>query len=174
MSAEDKEVGAVSARGDATEEYSFDALAKGLASGTISRRKALKLVGSAILGAGVLGLFPKPAEAITPRCSFGVGCDRRCTNTGGRDCRCVRITERTSSGRRRRRCVRPCCSNQGCSRSSDCGSGEVCMYTACCGGIHGVCVTLCTEPRPDYCDRATAQSDTTTTQQAQVWDDQAP
>lgn len=175
MSAEDKEIRAVSARGDVTEEYSFDALAKGLASGTISRRKALRLVGSAILGAGVLTVIPtRHAEAITPRCSFGVGCDNRCTNTGGRDCRCVRITERTSSGRRKRRCVRPCCSARGCNSSSDCRSTEVCMHTACCGGIRGVCVTLCTEPRPNYCDTTTAQSDTTTTQQAQVWDDQAP
>ncbi len=38
-------------------EHSFDDLARGLASGTVSRRHALKLVGGALLG-GVLGAVP--------------------------------------------------------------------------------------------------------------------
>ena len=36
---------------DLTEEYPFDELAMGLASGALSRRKALKLVGAVLLGA---------------------------------------------------------------------------------------------------------------------------
>jgi hypothetical protein len=43
-------------------DYSFDELAKGLASGTISRRKALRLMGSALLG-GVLASIPGVALA---------------------------------------------------------------------------------------------------------------
>jgi hypothetical protein len=39
---------------DITEEYSFDELAKGMASGAISRGRALKLVGASFLGFGTL------------------------------------------------------------------------------------------------------------------------
>jgi hypothetical protein len=42
---------------DITEEHSFDELARGLASGTVSRRRALKLVGLAI-GGGLLSSIP--------------------------------------------------------------------------------------------------------------------
>ena len=45
-----------------TEEYSFDELARGLASGTLSRRRALKLVGAAFLG-GALGIFGSAGHA---------------------------------------------------------------------------------------------------------------
>src|SRR5947209_16105989 len=49
---------------DATEEHSFDELARGLASGAISRRKALKLGGVALLGGfGLFSVFPDAAEA---------------------------------------------------------------------------------------------------------------
>jgi hypothetical protein len=40
---------------DIAEEYSFDELAKGMASGAISRGRALKLVGASLLGLGTLG-----------------------------------------------------------------------------------------------------------------------
>jgi uncharacterized protein YceK len=43
------------------EERSFDELAKGVAEGTISRGKALKSVGAAILG-GVLSIFALPSR----------------------------------------------------------------------------------------------------------------
>ncbi len=48
---------------DITEEYSFDELAKGLADGTLSRRRALKLVAGALLGGSLLALFPGAAGA---------------------------------------------------------------------------------------------------------------
>ena len=41
---------------DIAEEHSFDELAKGLASGTLSRSRALKLFGGAVLG-GLLAPF---------------------------------------------------------------------------------------------------------------------
>ena len=159
----------------ATQKHSFDELAKGLADGTISRRRALKLIGTAVLGAGFLGSFAGQAGAITPRCSNGVGCNNQCTHTGGRDCRCVRIAETTSTGTHRKKCVRPCCSNRGCNASSDCRSTEVCMFSTCCNDVRGVCVTLCTEPRPNYCSN-TATASGTTTQLAsgqEVWDNNA-
>ena len=138
------------------EEYSFDELARGLASGTISRRKALKLVGSAILGAGVLSVIPtREGEAIEAEAECGnrAGCGRRCRNRNG--CRCV--TVRSSAGTNVR-CVRPCCLRQACDTNADCtGSGELCMTTGCCPrdeepGRRGVCVKQCPqEPRPNNC-----------------------
>jgi hypothetical protein len=47
---------------DAASDRSFDALAKGLANGSVSRRKALKLMGGALLG-GVLASIPGVALA---------------------------------------------------------------------------------------------------------------
>jgi hypothetical protein len=57
---------------DITEEHSFDALAKGLASHSLSRRAALKWVGRAVLG-GLLAFIPgvawahhKPGHGVPP------------------------------------------------------------------------------------------------------------
>jgi hypothetical protein len=147
MSVEDKELRVVSTREETTEEYSFDALAKGLASGTISRRKALKLGGAAILGAGVLAFGPT-REAEAAECGSRAGCGRRCRNT--ERCRCIR----TVTGNVR--CVRPCCSQRRCDTNADCRNTELCMTTDCCSestASRGVCVTKCQEPRPDYCNR---------------------
>jgi len=47
---------------DITEEHSFDELARGLANGTVSRRRALRLLGGALLG-GVLASIPGVALA---------------------------------------------------------------------------------------------------------------
>jgi hypothetical protein len=48
---------------NATEKHSLDELAKGLARGDISRGRALKLLGAAVLGFGSLGLLGGVAEA---------------------------------------------------------------------------------------------------------------
>jgi hypothetical protein len=142
---------------------SFDELARGLAEGTISRRRALKMVGGAILGAGTLALFPGVSGAqdvteSTDATTSAIGncpnnpnyCHSKCNNTSGRDCRCVHGWNGDSNFYNT--CVRPCCSNRGCNRSSDCRSTEVYMYTACCSkGGHGVCVTKCGAKRPKYC-----------------------
>ena len=45
------------------EEHSFDSLSKEMADNTISRGKALKLVGAALLGGAFAGLVPGTAEA---------------------------------------------------------------------------------------------------------------
>lgn len=56
-------------REDETGEHSFDELARGVADGTLSRSKALKGVGAAILG-GLLSIFalpPRDADAARRR-----------------------------------------------------------------------------------------------------------
>lgn len=162
MSAEDKDVRVVSAREDTTEEYSFDALAKGLASGTISRRKALKLVGTAILGAGLFAAIPTREAEADQGITQGEHCEGRTPSCsrGCRDapasCRCVKV--RSSAGTNVR-CVHPCCSRRACNTHAGCRPGELCMITGCCPQSEdpdkeGVCVTQCpAEPRPDPCRR---------------------
>jgi hypothetical protein len=51
---------------DHTGEHSFDELARGLASGSVSRRKALKLMGAALAG-GALASIPGVAQAAPPQ-----------------------------------------------------------------------------------------------------------
>src|SRR5215213_2688758 len=80
-------------------EWFFDDLAKGLDNGTISRGRALKLAGGALLGAVVPSLFPREAEArISKR--------RRCKRKGGTwldaadpasPCRCATPCESTNA-----------------------------------------------------------------------------
>jgi hypothetical protein len=82
MAAEDRN-GEVTAQArstdrSATGDSSLDELAKGLASGTISRRKVLRWVGSALVG-GVLASVPGVAWAAKPApCPSGVKCGRNC------------------------------------------------------------------------------------------------
>jgi hypothetical protein len=71
-----------------TTESSLDELAKGLASGTVSRGKALRLMGAALVG-GALASIPRMAWADDDRCSEGqTRCGERCVNlkTNERNC----------------------------------------------------------------------------------------
>ena len=59
-------------------EQFFDDLAKGLDDGTISRRRALKLAGGALLAAVVPSVFPAEAQALSAR--------KRCHRKGASFC----------------------------------------------------------------------------------------
>ena len=127
-------------------QRSFDDLASALASGSISRGRALKLAGASLLGAaGLLGSANAAQAAPTcPRSGPAISsCDRRCTNTSKR-CVCVR----TVSGAKH--CAHPCCSGRTCTSGTQCRSGEVCLKTPCCQGQQ--CVKVCGASRPGYCD----------------------
>jgi hypothetical protein len=69
-------------------ERSFDELARGLASGSVSRRKALKLMGAALVGGALASI---PGAALAQRGSNSA-CDAFChENFSGRDAgRCTR------------------------------------------------------------------------------------
>jgi hypothetical protein len=62
MPAEQDSQKEVPTRHEPRQEDSFDALARGLASGSVSRRKALRMLGAALVG-GVLASFPGAAWA---------------------------------------------------------------------------------------------------------------
>jgi hypothetical protein len=101
-----------------TNAHSFDELARGLATGTISRGQALKLVGATALSTALMPLFPDTAQALTSRQR------RRCRQQGGTVC---------GEGRRRSQICcpagRPCC---GTARQPECcPSGGQCVDSGC-------------------------------------------
>jgi hypothetical protein len=121
-------------------EHSFDELAKGLASGTVSRRKALRLMGGALLGAA-LAAVPRAAWAQTP------------TPAGNSDCAelCHQIFppgspeagECTSQGAQGRGPCHTCCPDAVAHTSGTPLQNESCMSTECSGCCPGSsCVTL--------------------------------
>jgi hypothetical protein len=149
------------ARGETSQGQLFDELSEGLASGAISRRRALKLAGAAILGStGLLALFPRAAGAQTILDETGPtiarsdrGCrgelainNRRCPENfcGGQvDCLCAETV------RGDKKCVElgieRCPQQDQCDRNEDCRRGEVCIKIGgCCGRPRrNLCVGLC-------------------------------
>jgi hypothetical protein len=140
-------------------EPTLDGLASGLASGTISRKRALKLAGAAVLGStGLLGLSSRRSEA---QVTFE-GCSREdpfvnnqecpsatcgptpCANL---DCRCV-LTRQGGV-----RCVDFSCefcpTRDECDVNGDCPSGQRCVRVGgCCGNPRR---NLCAPDCPSTC-----------------------
>lgn len=154
MSREDKGVKVDNAREYTTEEYSFDNLAKGLAGGTISRGRALKLMAGAILGGGVLTLLPGVARAVETDASQGCPNgqrainDNRCpTNScSGRErgCRCAETVNGNNRCVKFNRVNQRCKEATRCNSNSDCASDEVCIKAGgCCGDSRHVCAKTC-------------------------------
>jgi hypothetical protein len=111
---------------DITEERSFDELAKGLSNGTLSRGKALKLLGATLFSGVLMPLFPEQAQALTNTQR------RRCTRQGGTVC---------SSGTRASEVCCPsgttclagptCCPSTQVCGSACCQSGQTCLSGTC-------------------------------------------
>jgi hypothetical protein len=161
VEAEDRKIWEIARGEGASEGQLFDELASGLASGTISRRRALKLAGAAILGStGLLALFPgvAGAQSILDQTEPGTtdsdpGCqgepainNKRCPDNGCRgrfDCLCA---ETVGGGKR---CVElafeRCPGRDQCDSNEDCPQGEFCIKVGgCCGRRRrNLCVSPC-------------------------------
>jgi hypothetical protein len=119
-----------------TREHSFDELAKGLASGTLSRGKAIRWMGGALLGAA-LASFPGVAWANDCRrlgreCRRDSQCcSRNCIRRGDdKVCGCP-----TGQARCNDRCVNLKRNERHCGRCFHrCEEGEECMGGECQGG----------------------------------------
>lgn len=132
--------------GSATQEHSFDGLARGIASGAIPRGRALRLAGAAVLGSA-LGAFSlsKNAQAQRKKCKNTSFVDPRCSTVScsagciGSNCSCIQTTENNFV------CAEQFCpsSPTSCTTSAQCSGGRVCMASNCCRGRNHVCVTLC-------------------------------
>jgi hypothetical protein len=120
---QDNYVREVSARRGTTEENSLDDLAKGLASGAITRVQALKLVGVAILST-MLSLSSFPTRA-----SAQEACDPDKVLCGS-----------------------DCCAPEDCCGATCCGPSEDCCGTTCCDAAEQCCGDdLCCGPAEDCC-----------------------
>ena len=140
-------------REDARDSQLFDELSKGIAAGTISRRRALRQGVAAVLGAALVpSLLASPAEATHRR----VGCRGKepisnkacpesvCHLTETKLCECVRTTEGT------KRCVNTTnvsCEDlfvDECDSSTDCPTDSFCIKAGgCCGTRNNICVRQC-------------------------------
>lgn len=107
-------------------DTSFDELAKGLTNGTLSRRKALRMFGAALVG-GMLASIPGVAWAARPE---GAGRPEGVGRPGG--CPSPRI-----------RCRGQCCAEgvttcQGTGKNKTCGPAApaACPVTCCCGCLY--------------------------------------
>jgi hypothetical protein len=119
-------------------EHSFDELARALASGSLSRRKALRLMGGLLVG-GTLGSLPGVAWA-DDRCPEGqTRCGERCVN--------LRFNERhCGSCFNRCRSTQTCCNGRCVNRQTNerhCGScGNRCPEGSEC--VVGTCSAVAT------------------------------
>jgi hypothetical protein len=128
---------------------SLDDLSRELASGTISRRRAMKLAAGALLGSALIPLFSSsPAEARrrNPCRGKNVLCEqqrRQGCKRSNPNCVCMRTT---GGGKA---CVDTtgvnCPTTDECDRNSDCGRNEVCAVVAgCCqGSRRNLCIRRC-------------------------------
>jgi hypothetical protein len=151
-----------------TSNHSFDELARGLANGSVSRRRALRLMGAALVGGalasipGIAWAKPKPAgrkcnhnhqcesgQCVGGMCQGGGGicptggsCETGfpfpCQNTDG--CFCTTTTEGTTFCAQSISCGDP--DPVACTSSQDCPSGWVCSDT-CCLGEGRICNPPC-------------------------------
>ena len=149
-------------------EQFFDDLARGLDDGTISRRRALKFVGGALLASMASPLFPREADAISarrrcrrkrgifvpPATSSGCRCAAKCNSDpskftchSNKNCSCNETTEGTGF----------CAENEsllfnGCSPADgvNCPTGYTCVVNRGCVGSGGSCTTRTDCPTPAY------------------------
>ena len=135
---------------DTMEEHSFDELAKGLADGTLSRGRALKMLTGALLGASLLALIPGVAGASDG--SQGGGGSIGGGGGGRRRHKRRRRGGRLAGCPRERRCraSNTCCPpGKICARGGGvcCSPARVCtvggVANACCSGISICCSGIC-------------------------------
>jgi len=145
-------------------DHSVDELAKGLATGTLSRRKALRMLGAALVG-GVLASIPgvawaqpqRAAGACRPQCPEGYTCTRP-PRTRGRQFLCCPADPQEF-------CCTPedfcsngeCCGAGQCTPNGECCVGEIMPNGECCQGrvtFNGEC---CPSPM-NYCSQVTCDA----------------
>ncbi len=131
-------------REDTTEEYSFDDLAKGLASGAFSRSRVLKLLGGATL-AGALSFlaWPKGAEARKRKKKRGGGGGAASVCPAGTSF-CVQASAGATNGSAQITC---CPVGTKCCQSAGLGGGVTCCransLVDTCGGLLAILPPIC-------------------------------
>jgi hypothetical protein len=144
-------------------ERSFDALATGLASGSISRGRALRLMGAAFVGGALGSLGIGEAAADRPGCKRNgkhctkdrLCCSRNCVNGTCAACPSGRVL--LSNGT----CAKPCTSAADCPGCISCSSSNSSPTGGFCrGGGGGLtpCATDSQCPRGEFCFGRTCEA----------------
>src|SRR3569623_1626468 len=115
----------------ASEESFFDDLARGLADGTLTRGKAIRLMGAAVVG-GTLGSFGLGGVALA---------DEECKPTGKK----CRKDKQCCSGK----CSGGICAAASGSFGDTCATGTECCSGTCKGGV---CAQSCIPPDAISCN----------------------
>ena len=136
---------------DQTPERSFDELTRELASGSLSRGKALRMMGAALVGAVSLGLLGGVAQA-----QELPGCRRNCNQEYGECLDASGGATPTLCQEQSRRCHARCddapaprdCTRNGefCRRDNQCCSGTCSSRDTCVGGAPGSGPGGCVQP----------------------------
>src|SRR3712207_2580361 len=124
MSVEENGHKEVPPRGDSGKETSFDDVVRGVATGAVSRRKALRLLGAALAGS-VLGSVPGVAWAVQP------------ANRGGGSC--AGLCSALFVGSARGQCIRGAAQGTGPVRVCSAGCTDTRTDVNNCGGCGTVC-----------------------------------
>jgi hypothetical protein len=161
-------------------EHSVDELAKGLATGTLSRRKALRMLGAALVG-GVLASIPgvawaqpqRPAGPCRPGCPEGYTCTRSprdgTIGTRGNPFWCCPADPQEFCCLPEDFCASgECCGAGQCTPNGECCVGEIMQNWECCEGAvmpNGECCEghvmfngeCCPSPM-NYCSQVTCDA----------------
>jgi hypothetical protein len=130
------------------EEGFFDDLARGLADGSLTRGKALRLMGAALVGGTLGSLGIREAAADRPGCKReGKNCtrtDQCCSNlvclSGTCQTPATSTTETPTTTT-----TPPCPPLPACTDTCPCPSGQTCLNGACCVMLsNGTCAKPCT------------------------------
>jgi hypothetical protein len=147
----------------------FDDLAKGLGDGTVSRGRAIKLVGAAFLATMVPSLVPREALAITKK---------KCHKKGGAylakgDCHCAATCNTPATVELHCHSNTSCfCAEtvnstgfcgllgtfSGCSTSTDCPTGQTCVVERGCTSSGGICTSSAQCPMNYGCVKGRCQA----------------
>jgi hypothetical protein len=127
-----------------TRESSFDALAKGMASGTVSRGRALRLMGAALLG-GTLASVPAIASAAAPPRPNGRKCKQssQCASGNCSSGTCQPVPCQAGLTRCNGGCTDTATDDMNCGGCNMfCDLGDSCVNGACVNDVPA-CTTSC-------------------------------
>jgi hypothetical protein len=123
-------------------ERSFDELTRGLASGSVTRGKALRLMGAAVVGGALASLGIDGEAAAAPG-----GCKRNGKHCTRNDQCCSGNCDDSNT------CAAACVANGGtCSTSTDCCSGNCSNGFCCAPGRVGLSNGTCAKPCSSFAE----------------------
>ncbi|MGH3086727.1 MAG: hypothetical protein ACRDSJ_05340 [Rubrobacteraceae bacterium] len=143
------------------EGFSFDELTRGVASGEITRSRALKMAGAAAFGAALIPFAAAPADAKKKKnkCKGKRKVsDGSCPTINSEDDLCAPLTDtefcvcaklaKPRKGKPKTACINlegeVCPVTDECDKNGDCASGEVCIEVGgCCGSPNNLCAAKC-------------------------------